>query len=549
MIKAYKFFKKYYKYDFRFYLYIFCSFGAKITMLVIPYLTKELIDQIQFKNLNRFKCISFYLILVMIFFGIFLSLKYYFQNYVELSILNELKEDMIKRIFNIKNEKLKSMSIGEVIQKIFIDTETARPLIISTYIECFLNIVYTCVIIIIMFSMNINITLLLLALIPIFIFFYKIYAPKIEKTNKKIISEDENIKSLAEENLTGNLDIKVNNAYSFVNDRIKDKLKSYFEFGLNKTKYIMQYDYILVTGIMNFATLLIYCFGGYLVFKSIISIGTLVSFTLYFSRLWDPVEYFMELSKEVKVQMVSLNRIKAFFRIEFENSGNDEILPEFEKLKFNNVTFSYDDRVIFKNLNLEITSGETIAIKGGNGTGKSTLASIITKLLTEYDGEIYYNDLNYKVIDYNSIRKKIIFIPSKTFLFNGSIFENITLKANSSNIELDNFTKNWHVEQLVNILKNNKRSLKTIVNNKSNNLSGGEQKIIQLLRGIFLNGDVYILDEPLNYIDKTYKKILLDFIRFNLASKTVIIISHDEDIFKCCNKIYTITNNTLMTCK
>lgn len=540
MIEAYQFFKKYYKKKVRIYSYIIFSLTAKMCMLLIPYLTKVLIDQIQFTDLEQFKNISVLLVLTMIIFCIFLSAKYYLQNYIEIDILNQLKKDMLIKIFHIKSEKINALTIGEFIQKIFSDTEVVKPLIISTYIEFIINIIYVVCIIGIMFFMNPTITIILLLLIPIFITFYKIYVPKIEQISGQVIKEDENLKSLAEETVTGSLDIKVNSAYQFMEYKITDQLNHYFKLLLNKTKNIMKYDYILITGIMNLATLLIYCFGGYLVFRSIISIGTLISFTLYFSRVWDPVEYFMEFSKEIKVQLLSLERIQNFLQLEEEKEVPKIILPEYQRLKIENLSFSYEERIILNNLNLEIKVGDIIGIKGGNGAGKSTLANIITKLLDTYEGNIYYNEIDYKEIDAKSIRKKIIYIPAKTFLFKGSILENITLMANTSKESETKFYEKSGVQSLVGILKSNKRELATVINNQVNNLSSGEQKIIQILRGLFLDGDVYILDEPVNYVDKRYKQILIDFIKNHLTSKSVIIISHDEDVFSCCNKVYKL---------
>lgn len=545
MRQAFNFFKKYYKHDIRIFLYIVCSLFAKLCMLLIPYLTKILIDQIQFQNLDKFKFISGILVLTMILFSIFLSSKYYLQNYVEVRILNLLKKDMIMKILRIKNAKMESITTGEVIQKIFSDTDVVRPLVISTYVDCIINIMYATAIISIMFIMNKIITIILILLFPIFIVFYKIYVPNIERTNKKIINADENIKSLTEEVLNGCLDIKINNAKGFIKRKLAIKFNNYFKFNLDKTRYIMQYDYVLVTGIMNLATLLIYCFGGYLVFKSLISIGTLISFTLYFSKLWDPVEYFMELSKELKIQLISLNRIKGFLGIDEEIQTSNTILPNFKELIIKNLKFSYDERTIFDDLNLNVQCGEIIGIKGENGAGKSTFANLIIKLLDGYEGEIYYNDFNYKSVDSQSIRSKIRYIPAKTFLFNGSIIENITLDDNATKDDIKKFIEKSNTKELFTVLEKNGRGLDVVVNNQSNNLSGGEQKIIQILRGLFLDGEIFILDEPFNYIDKNHKQILIDFIKNNLKSKTLIIISHDEEIFKYCNKVYQLQQKVI----
>ena len=127
-------------------------------------------------------------------------------------------------------------------------------------------------------------------------------------------------------------------------------------------------------------------------------------------------------------------------------------------------------------------------------------------------------------------------------MFDCTIKENIILNTDNK-YDINKFNKflaQKDIKPLINIFNLNNLNLSTRVSNNSNNLSGGEKKIIQILRGLFLSGDIYILDEPLNYIDKKYKRIFIDFIKKNLANKTLIIISHDEEIFECCNKIYEI---------
>lgn len=543
MKEAFRFFKKYYNYDLGFYLYLISTIGTKLIILITPYVIKLLIDQVQFKDWERFKFFTIILVIKEIVFSILLATKYYFKNKLELSAINNLRQSMLKSIFSFKYEFLKNMETGQVIQKVFNDTDTAKPLIIGTIVDSILNILYGVSIIGIMFSMNKFLTLVLVCLMPVFIWFYKIYVPKIEASSSEIIKQDEQVKSLAEEVLSGSLDIKVNNAQKYMKEKIEDKFNKYLRLSLKKIRYIMEYDYILITGIMNIATLTTYCLGGYLVLKDIITMGTLTAFTLYFSKLWDPVEYFMELSKEVKVQILSVNRIKEFLDIRSEEGKSGSDLPKLERVSFKEVQFSYGERIIFSNLNLDIKAKETIAISGGNGSGKSTFASILTKLNEGYTGEIYYNNLDYREIDSTSLRKKIVFVPSKTFLFNGTIEENITL--NSKKKIRDELIEGLNLKVLMNILKKNNRTLDTVVNNKSNNLSGGEQKIVQILRSLALDGDLYIFDEPLNYVDKNYRKVLIDFIDNNMKDKAVIIISHDEDIFRCCDKIYNLNNRLL----
>ncbi len=546
MREVYQFFEGYHQSKGRLILYITVSLLVKGLLLLIPYLTKQLIDDIQYQQLGGFKSTTLLLIGAMILFSCVLSLKYYLQQLIEIRVLNQMKQNMLVKLFNGKNDQFISTTTGEIIQKIFNDTETIRTLIVSAWVDVLIDGGYVVALIFIMFRMNVILTLLLLVLIPIFLFLYKIYAPRIEQTSHALIKEDEQLKSMAEELMAGRLDIKVNRAQSFMEHRIHHGLNRYFKQSLQKTKNVMQYDYFWVTGVMNLATLLIYCFGGYLVFNQQLSIGALISFNLYFSKVWSPIETFMELTKEMKVWNVSFERVKNFLLLGEEPDSSSTQLPTYTDLVINDLTFSYEHRTLFNHLNLVLAKGEKVGIKGGNGAGKSTLASFLIKLRDVYEGNLHYSGVDYTALNARAIREHVIYLPPKSFLFRGTVLENIALTTDPSSEKLDAFFALEEVQSLLNVLKDNQRDLNTTVQPDTPLLSSGEQKIIQLLRGMYLDGEVYILDEPLNYVDGKYKRLIIECIRTYLKDKSVIIISHDEEIFACCDRVYRLDKQLIL---
>lgn len=542
MNKTHHFFGQYYKGNtLKISTYIFSSIVSKICLLVIPYLTKLLVDSVQNNSLEELKKYIMILILLMVVFQVFLALKYYLGEYIDTNISSKLKSELINKTMSLPLKEVKSISNGELIQRVFNDTEVIKPLIISTKVDIVLNVFYSISICFVMFKLNVATTLILLLLFPIFLLICKYYMPKIEKVNKEVIEEDENLKTLSEETLSGNFDIRVNNASHYINNKIDNNIKKYIQASIRNIKYNMKYDYIFTTGIMNFSSILIYGLGGYLVIKKYLSIGGLLAFTLYFSKLWDPVEYFMALPKDLKVYKISLERIQEFLNLQEEEEGKITSLPNLREIKIENLNFYYDDKTILEDINIVISKGDKIGIKGGNGTGKSTLASILAKLNLANIGEIYFNDINFKDINSNKLREKVVYIPANGYIFNDTIKNNITLNKDNGT-KLENFKLN---NKLFELISKNNINLQENISNQDNKLSSGEKRIIQILRGVFLNGEVYIFDEPLNFIDHKYKELLIEFIANNLKDKTVIIISHDDSIFRCCNRIYSLKNKKL----
>lgn len=541
MFTSIGFFRKYYPGKVWIFFYLLSSIMTKATTLAMPYLIQRIIDSVQMKNATRFQesvCLS---VVAMLAFMLFLSSAFYLRSYIETETLIHLKKQMMSKILRLKKSSLQSITLGEMLQKVFQDTEAVRPLIITAYTDFIMDMFYLGAIVGIMFRMNRMLTVLLIAIIPFFVLCYKKSVPKIEKTSRKIIENEEKCKNLLEETVWGNIDIKVNSAYDFMERKLNENFSGYLKESLNKIRQVMIYDYVSVTGIMNAATVLIYSFGGYLVLKGQISVGVLVSFSLYFSRVWTPVENFAKFAKELKVQKISLNRIKTYLQME-EEDAEEESLPPFENLTLKGVRFSYQDREILKNVDFEIKTGQMIGIQGGNGAGKSTFAQLLLQLESGYEGEIYYNDRNYCEIHSRSLREKIIYIPPEVCLFGGNVMENITLSDES---EPNGFLKNSAVQRLLSLLEMNNCSLLTKIESKQKNLSSGEQKIIQILRGLCMEGHVYILDEPLNFVDKKYKEELLELINLYLKGKTVIIISHDEAAFAYCDVVYKLEKGVM----
>lgn len=121
--------------------------------------------------------------------------------------------------------------------------------------------------------------------------------PKIEKLNEELLKNGESINSYAEKAVNGNYTLRINNAISYMMNKVTNVLNSFFKTQMKEVKYEIIFDFVLVTGLMNIASLANYWLGGYLVLKNIFSVGTLVAFTLYFSKVWDSIEYFMEFLK------------------------------------------------------------------------------------------------------------------------------------------------------------------------------------------------------------------------------------------------------------
>ena len=251
---------------------------------------------------------------------------------------------------------------------------------------------------------------------------------------------------------------------------------------------------------------------------------------------FNKILYFYQTSKYFEP---SLNAVYNDFQNlklkKFEHKENLKINKFERNIKLHNVTFGYKDREkVFENLNLKISKGDSILIKGHNGSGKSTFVNIISGLLTDYSGEIFFDDKNYK--DYENIVSLFSYTQQDLFLLDDTIENNITLKLDQKT----NYEDNKRMELLNEMLRFDKYfnnlndGLKTVVGTSGKLLSGGQKQIVSIARALYdKKKQIFIFDEPQSALDEFATKNLENIlIKLKQDGKTILIISHDDNFFK-----------------
>jgi ABC-type multidrug transport system fused ATPase/permease subunit len=211
-------------------------------------------------------------------------------------------------------------------------------------------------------------------------------------------------------------------------------------------------------------------------------------------------------------------------------------------LRLVNVSFKFpnQDHMILNKLNLQINNGESVAILGDIGSGKSTVLKLLLGYYRPVKGSIFFNDVNYKDLAVKTIRQKIGYVPQVPVLFNRSIIDNI-LYGNKE-------TPRQEVEEVLKELgllsefKKHKHGLDTKVGKNGSNVSGGQRQLIWCLRVLFKNPEVLILDEPTSSIDEKSKLMLKQLLERYMKGKTIIMVTHDPQILSFAHKFVIIKN-------
>ena len=280
--------------------------------------------------------------------------------------------------------------------------------------------------------------------------------------------------------------------------------------------------------------------GTYYIFKGKISIGELLAFNALLTYYFTPIKNIIYLQSKIQKAVIASERLSDIIDLEVEkNSTNNTISPEkiSGDIVFKDVSVRYRGRMpVFTNLNLSISKGESIALVGESGCGKSTVAKMLMRFVDVDSGNITIG--GYKIEDYDikELRERVTYISQSSFLFTGTIFENLTV--HNPNITLDEVIEACKKVELDEFIDQLPMRYNTMVEENGINFSGGQRQRLALARGLLKKGDIYIFDEVTSQLDPLTEQAVQNVIEEISKEKTSIIITHRISNVKRCDKIF-----------
>ena len=355
-----------------------------------------------------------------------------------------------------------------------------------------------------------------------------VYSPILSECNKIKKKNADDFNTHVETIYSARLTIKSYNIFSFIH-KITTKVLNEYKKAIDKEVNIVAFfDFFLLTFILNLGTIFPTTVGIYFVYKNLLTIGEVTAFSLFCSRLWNPIEFFMDFPALIIDRKNSFYRLKELF---CESNANRENMVEissqtlsFDRLRIEKLGYTINNTEVFNYINLEINKGDRIAIIGKNGSGKTTLGKMLIKLIQPTSGEIFYNDIPIEKFPSILLREKIVYIPPRAFIFPFSLKDNIYFDNQNNAIQINN------CGLLSEIQKKHENELSLI------DCSEGEKKIIEVFRALNKNADLYIFDEPLAYLDRNNKKTVINLLIEYMKHKTVIFITHEKELLNQCNR-------------
>lgn len=438
----------------------------------------------------------------------------------------DIKNDLFAHIQTLEFEYFDNMNTGELMSRIGEDAENIWQTIgygMRLFIE---NIIYFVISTIILFVLNYKLALAcFIVMIPIGFIGIKL-ENKFGETYSKISDQTAEINTIAQEDIAG---IKLVKAFSREKYEINKFLKMnkvYYDLNMEQAKIIGDY-FPPIEFLTNIALVIMIVLGGFLVMDGEVSIGILVAFNGYIWNLIWPMRMLGELTDLLSRTVSSANKIFAIMDKDpsIKTKENFKDVKNIKgNIKFEGVNFKYDDKLVLKNINLDIKAGSTVAIMGATGAGKSSLINLIGRYYDTCKGSIKIDGIDIKEYNLEFLRKNMAIVPQETFLFSETILNNIKFSnENASFEEIKEASKLACANEFIEGLE---LGYNTEIGERGIGLSGGQKQRIAIARALVRKAKILILDDSTSALDMETEHELLKNLSNRKHESTTFIIAH-----------------------
>lgn len=495
--------------------------------LFLPYLQQVFIDSGLMKgNQNVIVSVLVWIGIITIIKAMLGYGKEFLYDVLSSWVHQDIKNDLFAHIQTLEFEYFDNMNTGELMSRIGEDAENIWQTIgygMRLFIE---NIIYFVISTIILFVLNYKLALAcFIVMIPIGFIGIKL-ENKFGETYSKISDQTAEINTIAQEDIAG---IKLVKAFSREKYEINKFLKMnkvYYDLNMEQAKIIGDY-FPPIEFLTNIALVIMIVLGGFLVMDGEVSIGILVAFNGYIWNLIWPMRMLGELTDLLSRTVSSANKIFAIMDKDpsIKTKENFKDVKNIKgNIKFEGVNFKYDDKLVLKNINLDIKAGSTVAIMGATGAGKSSLINLIGRYYDTCKGSIKIDGIDIKEYNLEFLRKNMAIVPQETFLFSETILNNIKFSnENASFEEIKEASKLACANEFIEGLE---LGYNTEIGERGIGLSGGKKQRIAIARALVRKAKILILDDSTSALDMETEHELLKNLSNRKHESTTFIIAH-----------------------
>lgn len=514
-------------YKMRLMLVLGISLAATSLSLVQPFLSKLLIDGALLKRDMRALVLVSVLMFVATVAGFLLNiLSSYRYVTVSADMLFDMRLALFRHLQKLSPRFYAQFRLGDLMSRLNNDIGEVQRVSADTLLSVLSNVVFLVGSIGMMLWLNWRLFFIGVILIPVCIYTFFRYQKRLTALTAQLRARSADLGSLFVDTILGMRVVISLRAGDHEANRFRERNGAFVRTMLD-VQIASFMTGALPGTILTAATSVVFLYGGWLIFHGAMSIGTLVAFMAYYTRLMAPVQNLMGLTSGLASARVSLGRIFELFDTVpdvTDHPGALPLPPLRNCIRIENVSLRYDRAPVLDDISIEIPAGSFYAILGPSGVGKSTFADLLVRYLDPDQGRILMDDRDIRYAPLDNLREQIMLVDQSPYLFNASIAENIAYafpKATPSAIE-----EAGSAAGLDELIARLPEGYQTRTGERGLALSAGERQRIALARAFLRRPSVLILDEPTSALDGETEKLIASNLRNALPGCTLIVITH-----------------------
>lgn len=509
-------------------------FGPKITGNSITLLSS---DNIDFNKLYDF--IAQLLIVYSVY--VFSScVSNYIISLITIKITYKMRNDISKKMERLSFGYINSVSYGEVLSRIMNDVENLSSAFTQTVSSVISSLVMAIGVIWMMIGISWKMTLIFVGVIPVVGIVVIVILKKSQKYFVEYQKRMGQMNGFIEETFSGYEVVSTFDA--------REKFTEDFST-INKSMYNSSFKSQFLSGMLPYimdlaskSNYIVSCImGGYMVVMRALTIGDITAFIAYSNQFMDPLAQAASISGIIQQILASAERIFEFLDAP-EEAGKADLqeilqnLDNFSDIEFKNINFGYDEKsLVIKDFSLKVKSGQTVAIVGETGSGKTTLVNILMRFFEDFDGDILLNGENIKNIPLEQYRKMFGLVTQDSWLYGGTISENIAYGGNNVSLEeVKTISKNIGADHFVESLS---QGYDTLIEENMTNISEGQRQLLCIARMAVKDAPILIMDEATSSVDVFTEKQIQKSLKNILKKRTAFIIAHRLSTIKFADMI------------
>ncbi len=468
-------------------------------------------------------------------------------NLVGMGLVRDLRHDLYSHLQYLPLSYFDSRPHGKILIRVVNYINALSQLLSNGIIDVVANLFTVLVIVVFMFIMDVEFALICIAFVPVFVTFILILKTKHRKAWQTLSSKQSNLTAYISESISG---MKVTQSFAreSKNSETFDNLCQDTKKHWLKARYIEFAIPVTVNVLSVISTVVVYLIGASRIAEGGLTLGVLIAFASYISRFWSPITVLTNYYNQIITATAYVERI-------FETMDEPfvvEDLPDAKPLndikgdvEFKNVTFAYEENepCVLENVSFTAKAGESIALVGPTGAGKSTIINLISRFYDIQSGEILIDGHDIKHATLDSLRSQVGVMLQDSFLFSGTIKENIRYgKLDATDEEIIQAAKTVCAHDFIMSMP---QGYDTPVNERGSSLSVGQRQLIAFARTLLSDPKILILDEATSSIDTETEMLLQQGLHELLKGRTSFIVAHRLSTIKQCDCIMHISNKNI----